>query len=93
MDISRLPHASHSQPFRCHLASNAVTEFLGMYYATVPSYLPCQYEYLLRLESLQPMYFPQSSYLPCQVQIITSTSGQPPTYVPPSGYEIIFTPV
>jgi len=40
MDISRLPHASHSQPFRCHLPSNAVTELLGMYYATVPSYLP-----------------------------------------------------
>jgi len=42
MDISRLPHASHCQPFRCHLASNAVTEPLGMQYATVPSYLTYQ---------------------------------------------------
>jgi len=53
---------------------------------------PVRYKYSpQRLESLQPMYFPQASYLPYQVQIFTSTSGQPTTYVPPSVYEIIFT--
>jgi hypothetical protein len=60
MDIARVPHASHSLPFRCHLASNAVTELLGMQYATVPSYLPYQVRIFTSTSGKSPTYVPPS---------------------------------